>query len=57
MGASQRLTPIILLESSDPIILLSSSEDKAYQWAEFQAVPPERKEAQGKNPDSARLVR
>lgn len=32
------------------------SEDKAYQWAEFQAVPPE-KGSPGKNPDSARLVR
>lgn len=57
MGASQRLTLNYPAESSDPIILLSSSEDKAYQWAELQAVPPERKEAQGKNPDSARLVR
>ena len=42
MGASQRLTPIILLDSSDPIILLSSSEDKADRGAEFQAVPPDR---------------
>lgn len=42
MAASQRLTPIILLDSRGPIILLSSSEDKAYQWAEFQVVPPDR---------------